>query len=135
MLRDPTRCQVVLVTLPEETPVNELIETAYALEDRVGIQLGPLVVNSVYPHLDLDPSAADASGVSRADAVALREAAEFRLHRQDLQATQLARLAEALPLPQLVLPQLFTSAIGSAEIIQLAEAMRERVEALPAVPA
>lgn len=135
MLRDAARCQVVLVTLPEETPVNEAIETAYALEDRVGIQLGPLVVNGVYPHLDLDPAAADAPGVSPADAAALREAAEFRLHRQQLQEAQVARLAEALPLPQLVLPQLFTSAIGAAEIAELAEAMRLRVEALPAVSA
>ena len=41
MLTDPERCQVVLVTLPEETPVNELVETAYHLEDRVGVGLGP----------------------------------------------------------------------------------------------
>ena len=33
LLTDPERCQVVLVTLPEETPVNELVETAYSLED------------------------------------------------------------------------------------------------------
>ena len=37
MLSDPARTQVVLVTLPEETPVNELVETAFALEDRVGV--------------------------------------------------------------------------------------------------
>src|SRR5581483_479078 len=34
MLSDPERCRVILVTLPEETPVNELVDTAYALEDR-----------------------------------------------------------------------------------------------------
>ena len=45
MLRDPKRCQVVLVTLPEETPVNETIETAFHIEDRVGVQLAPIVVN------------------------------------------------------------------------------------------
>ncbi|MDQ3106697.1 MAG: hypothetical protein M3Q68_02705, partial [Actinomycetota bacterium] len=28
LLSDPARCQVVLVTLPEETPVNEVVETA-----------------------------------------------------------------------------------------------------------
>src|SRR3954452_17261460 len=33
LLTDPDRCQVMLVTLPEETPVSELIETAYAIED------------------------------------------------------------------------------------------------------
>ena len=47
MLHDRARCQVVLVSLPEATPVNELIETAYALEDQVGVQLGPVVLNAV----------------------------------------------------------------------------------------
>ena len=37
LLTDPTRCQVMLVTLPEETPVNELVETAFAIEDRAGV--------------------------------------------------------------------------------------------------
>ena len=31
----------------EFTPVNELIETAFALEDRVGVALGPVIVNAV----------------------------------------------------------------------------------------
>ena len=43
MLRDPARCQVMLVSLPEETPVNELIETAYRFEDQVGVALAPVV--------------------------------------------------------------------------------------------
>ena len=47
LLHDPARCQVVLVTLPETTPVNEVVQTAYALEDRVGVRLGPVVVNNV----------------------------------------------------------------------------------------
>ena len=48
LLTDPARCQVVLVTLPEETPVSELIETAYAIEDRAGVALGPVVVNQCF---------------------------------------------------------------------------------------
>ena len=135
MLSDAARCQVVLVTLPEETPVNEAVETAYALEDKVGIKLGPLVVNGVYPTLDLDVAALDDAGLTEPDAAALREAAEFRLHRQGLQAAQLKRLGEALPLPQIVLPHLFTSAIGPSEVTELAAAMASCVEALPTVDA
>ncbi|MHB1585434.1 MAG: ArsA family ATPase, partial [Acidimicrobiales bacterium] len=45
MLHDPARCRVVLVTLPEEMPVSEAVEAAYQLEDRAGIQLGPVIVN------------------------------------------------------------------------------------------
>ena len=47
MLRDGERCQVALVTLAETTPVTETIETAFALEDRVGVRLAPVVVNAV----------------------------------------------------------------------------------------
>ena len=49
LLSDPSRCQVALVTLPEEMPVNEAIEAAYQLEDKVGIALGPVIVNGCYP--------------------------------------------------------------------------------------
>src|SRR5215510_13418635 len=45
LLSDPARCQVMLVTVPEETPVTELVETALAIEDRAGVALGPVVVN------------------------------------------------------------------------------------------
>ena len=65
LLTDAERCQVVLVTLPEETPVNELVETAFNLEDQVGVALGPVVVNGLYPArpgLDRDPATAAARG-------------------------------------------------------------------------
>src|SRR5581483_8091004 len=54
MLADPERAQVMLVTLPEETPVNETVETAETLVDRIGLTLGPLVVNGLYPDRPLD---------------------------------------------------------------------------------
>src|SRR5204863_1167924 len=48
MLTTASRCQVLLVTIPEETPVNEVLETAEALRDKVGMALGPVVVNGLY---------------------------------------------------------------------------------------
>ncbi|MEY2419030.1 MAG: hypothetical protein QOG90_1710, partial [Actinomycetota bacterium] len=101
--------------------------------DRVGIKLAPLVVNGVYPVLDLDIGAIAREGVDGTDAENLRAAAEFRLHRQALQAEQVTRLRDALPLPQLVLPQLFTSALGASELKELAQSMAEQVAQLPAV--
>ena len=38
MLAEPERCEVILVTLPETTPVNELLETSAALRDRAGVR-------------------------------------------------------------------------------------------------
>ena len=124
MVTDPSRCRVLLVTLAEETPVNEAVETAFALEDRVGVDLGPVVVNGLYPvltGLDAHPPA-DGS---------LAAAAEFRVRRQELQQAQVARLADALPLPQLHLPSLFTVDLVPADIDHLAAALAAEIERLP----
>jgi anion-transporting ArsA/GET3 family ATPase len=140
LLTDPVRCQVVLVTLPEETPVNEVVQTAFALEDRVGIALAPLVVNGVYPVMDLppdlDPEAAAAeagTSLRPGEAEPLRAAAEFRRRRQDLQQAQLDRLAHQLPLPQLRLPFLFEADLGVGSVQRLAHALAEGVGALERV--
>jgi anion-transporting ArsA/GET3 family ATPase len=141
MLTDHDRAQVVLVTLPEETPVNELVETAFNLEDRVGIGLGPVVVNGLYdplPGLSTDPTeAAMAAGVSlrAGEAEALAEAASFRRDRMALQSEQVDRLAERLPLPQLRLPFLFGSEIGPDELELLADRLGAGIAELPEVSA
>jgi anion-transporting ArsA/GET3 family ATPase len=137
LLTDPARCQVILVTLPEETPVNELVDTAFNLEDKVGVGLGPVVVNGCYDELvgiAADPqAAADAAGVTlpAGDAVALAAAASFRTDRASLQTEQLARLAEQLPLPQLRLPFVFTTDLGPTELEGLADRLLAEIDALP----
>ncbi len=128
LLSDPARCQVVLVTLPEETPVNEVIDTAFALEDRVGIALGPVVVNGLYP--DRPGLAAAVAGLPEDDPRV--RAARFRLEREAVQRSQLDRLGVALPLPQLRLPFQFTAGIGPAEVGVLAEALAAGIVALEA---
>ena len=137
LLGDPKRCQVLLVTLPEETPVNEVVDTAFALEDRVGVSLAPVVVNGLYPvldGLDADPAeAAEEAGTTLrpGEAEALRDAASFRRSRQALQAEQVERLRDALPLPQLHLPFLFEADLGRNEIDALADALAKEVDQLP----
>jgi anion-transporting ArsA/GET3 family ATPase len=133
MLTDPARCQVLLVTLPEETPVNEAVETAARLRERVGIHLGGIVVNGLYPPvagLESAPELLDGDGVPADEAEALLAAATFRRARQDLQQEQLRRLAENLDLPQLHLPFLFSPELGPAEIDELAAALGKAVGAL-----
>ena len=138
LLENHDRCQVVLVTLPEETPVNELVETAFSLEDEVGVGLGPVVVNGLYEDyagLDVVPDdAAAEAGVSLLDgeADALAAAADFRRHRVALQAEQVERLSDQLPLPQIHLPFLFESEIGPDEVEVLAHAVLASIEGLDA---
>ena len=141
MLSDPARCQVVLVTLPEETPVNEAVDTAFAIEDKVGVRLGPVVVNGCYPELALPAASATAASaqadaqlidvfVSDQEASDLAAAAAFRAERTEIQLAQADRLAAALPLPQIRLPFVFTSEIGPTEIEQLADAFVDGLAAL-----
>jgi anion-transporting ArsA/GET3 family ATPase len=136
MLSDPERCRVMLVTLPEETPVNELVDTAFALEDRVGIKLAPIVVNAVPGDLAidgtsaLDDAAAAHAEVSPAESAALDAAAAFRHERHDLALEQADRLASRLPLPQLRLPFMFGE-IGPAEIDELAAALTLGISQMP----
>jgi anion-transporting ArsA/GET3 family ATPase len=141
MLTDPARCQVMLVTLAEETPVNELVETAYSLEDEVGISLGPVVVNGLYPEiegLETDPATAAAQAgafLHPGEADALHEAARFRLDRLALQNAQLLRLGETLPLPQIHLPYLFSADLGRSHLELLTDHFAAGVEQLVAIPA
>jgi len=129
LLSDSARCQVVLVTLAEETPVNETLETAFSLEQRVGMHVGPVIVNGLYPwldHLDADPAAAAAAAgviLRPGEADAMQAAAAFRRRREEMQAEQATRLAEALSAPQLWLPHLFTAEISSSDMDLLVDAL------------
>ena len=133
----------MLVTLPEETPVNELVDTAFSLEDRVGVSLGPVVVNGLYPDRPghrhrpgRRPPRRPARRSAPARPTRWPAAAAFRLHRTDLQAEQLGRLAERLPLPQLRLPYLFQADLGLAELDELADraARRDRARSRTCEP-
>jgi hypothetical protein len=126
LLHDPDRCQVVLVTLPETTPVNEVVETAFALEDEVGVQLGPVVVNAV----DVgDPLPDDAvvrdlvADLDASTATALIDAAAFRRSRRAMESGEIARLAAELPIPKVVLPARLVAGLTSSDIEQLAGAL------------
>jgi anion-transporting ArsA/GET3 family ATPase len=134
LLSDPARCRVMLVSLPEETPVNELVDTAFALEDRVGVSLAPVVVNAFPGDLEVaGHRAADDAAVARltiptTDLTALDAAAAFRHERHALARAQAERLAEQLPLPQIRLPFVFGE-IGPDEIEVLADALVAEVAA------
>jgi len=132
MLQDPTRLQVALVTSPETTPVNETVETAFRLEDLVGVHLAPVIVNGV----DVGPAGDGASvpslltgrltgrlehlDVDGSDRDDLAAAAAFRDERRAVQRDAIAQLAAALPLEQIHVP-LSGTALDLAAVARLAE--------------
>lgn len=136
MLADPERCRVTLVTLAEETPVNEVIETAFALEEEIGVALGPVIVNGLVPVPegladDFDAHiAASTPQISAADISNMRDAAAFRLKWAARQDEQVARLSQSLPLAQLHTPYVFTTEPGPAELETLSDALSFGINAL-----
>ena len=139
MLGDPTRCRVLLVTLPEEMPVSETIEAAYQLEDRAGVQLGPVVVNCFEPLAEglatpLAGPPEDSDHLDAATLDALESARQFSVHRHQLQTEQVARLGRELPLPQLRLPTIWTNTVGPSELGTLTDALGREVGRLAPAP-
>ncbi|MEZ5407631.1 MAG: ArsA-related P-loop ATPase [Acidimicrobiales bacterium] len=124
LLADEARCRVALVTLPEEGPVSEVIETGFTLEDEVGVRLGPLVLNGCWAPIDgLSDAVEQAPARGRGAAAGAVAAARFRLERLEAQTEQIARLARELPLPQVRLPFLFTPGVDRPGLDRLATAL------------
>ncbi|MDQ1460979.1 MAG: hypothetical protein QOI08_2463 [Actinomycetota bacterium] len=140
LLSDPARCQVMLVTLAEETPVSEVVDTAFAIEDRAGVALGPVIVNGCFTPLPVGVTAdtgailADARAanrfVSAREADDLAHAAAFLEERHALQQAQIQRLHELLPLPQIELPFVFNPDITRTQLDTLAAAFARGIEGL-----
>lgn len=131
MLGDEARSRVMLVTLPEETPVTELIETAFTIEDEVGVHLAPVVVNSVWPEIrGLDKAATETGKRANEARDNRRTAAAYRLARQEQQRSEIDRLAADLPLPHVELPFVFTTDLGRSDLELLADAFTKQAEGL-----
>jgi Mrp family chromosome partitioning ATPase len=140
LISDPARCQVMLVTLAEETPVSEVVDTAFAIEDRAGVALGPVVINSCFARLPvavsaradtiLDDARACDRFVSQREADDLVHAAAFLEERHALQHEQIHRLRERLPLPQIELPFVFDPDIKRNQLETLSDAFERGIEQL-----
>jgi anion-transporting ArsA/GET3 family ATPase len=141
MVSDPERCQVVLVTLPEEMPVTETAEAVETMT-KLGVALGPIVVNGVYPRRfeepDLEPVANDARSVIAPDAEragitlgdpaldALSRIAGSHARRTLNQQDAIAELERETGLPHLTLPHLFSQRMGKDEVAKLADVLAEQ---------
>ena len=88
LLTDAEKAALLLVTLPEETPVNETIETAFDCEDEPGIHLAGVIINRIFP-TDEPPKSFDS-----------HEFGESIRRRWNANAEQCTKLAEELPVPQ-----------------------------------
>lgn len=148
MLVDPARTRVHLVTLPEEMPVTETLETAVALREKVGINTGAVFANAVYPEFltskdktelddimsDGDPSElCEAAGtvglkLDRDDLDALVGYADFLRARREIQGKHMRQLKKGVVEPVLELPYLFSAGLELPGIEQIADAIESSLE-------
>ncbi len=149
LLTDPARTLAVLVTLAEDLPVSETVQLSAGLRG-LGIHLGPVVVNRLYPprfksgvnSLALDellagPAASAASEIESqtaaevpADALsAVLRAASLQRQRSALNEHYIKVLHESLPLPQLHAPHIFNATFARPALEALADRLGEQVEA------
>ncbi len=141
LLNDPTRTGVVIVTNPEEMPVNEAVELAGALRTHTSVDLAAVVINRVLPELfgrgeeelferlrTPGPEASLAAAVGPSAALVL-DAAELAVRLRRTGAAHLATLREELvpPAPYLYVPELFARAKGLRATKQIADALGEEL--------
>ncbi|MEA2446528.1 MAG: hypothetical protein QOK47_165 [Actinomycetota bacterium] len=150
MLRDPERTRVHLVTLPEEMPVTETLETASALEGDIGINSGVVFANAVYTELfneqeeqnldsmigkdDPAPLVEQAQKVGLKldddDLEALLGYGRFLEARRRIQTDHLTQLRKGVGQPVVELPFLFSAGLALPDVENLADVIEEQVQKL-----
>ncbi len=129
LFQDPSRCGVILVTLPEEMPVTETIELATALTGELRLPIAKVVVNGVMPPIFSKEEratllhAAIGDGPAEAGPVAAIRAGQARATRENVQAESLGRLSQAPALEHITtsfFPLLFEDAARPEAIVELA---------------
>jgi anion-transporting ArsA/GET3 family ATPase len=137
ILGDPAITGLVVVTTPEEMPVNETIDLVARLQAETNVEVSAIVVNRVLPELfsrgdeevferlrtpALVPALAEVAG-GPVDTVL--DAARLAVTLRRTRAGHLDRLRESVPaeIPLLFVPYLFTRGHGLRTTAQTAEAL------------
>lgn len=146
-LQDPAKVSILLVSMAEEMPANETIETTQLLEEKLDMDVTATFINMLYPPLYDDPASEEklreikspkeliAQGpavggkLSSNNASALFDCGKFYLARRDLQREHRTRLAEALSHTSKMvdLPFLFRKTFATTELEELADAMQKQL--------
>jgi len=106
LIRDHDVAGVLLVTLPEETPVLETEEVFRTLVSKVGASVLSCVVNRMPP-----PAAGRAAPGTREAA-----ASEYLARVHGLAADQLAILRDRLPVPLFLAPRIALGSVGAPPV-------------------
>ena len=115
MLVDALQTAAVLVSLPEELPVNETIELQRALRDLIGMRCAALVLNGTVERR-LSPEERERLREAPPALAPLAHAVLLREGSAELSERYAQKLAVDIELPQIRVPFLFTRRLGRSEI-------------------
>ncbi|KJF18926.1 ArsA family ATPase [Acidithrix ferrooxidans] len=120
LLKDPSRSRLIMVSLAEETPVLETIETISRLRDLSVINLGPVIINQVINPPSLSDEA-KATLEASARSTSIAAAYQYIASRSAMQVRNLELLGRSLNETDTIqLPFLFTTQIRIQHIVELA---------------
>lgn len=140
ILNDPARTGVVVVTTPEEMPVNETVDLLDRLATETDVSPAAVVANRVLPALfdrrqsavvdRLEEVGHDLVEAAGPGVTAVVDAAVITERRRRVGAGHLDRLRSSMPadLPVVYVPELFTRSTGRRVVTQVAGALAEELE-------
>jgi anion-transporting ArsA/GET3 family ATPase len=142
LMEDPAITGLMIVTTPEEMPVNETIELAARLDADTHVPLAAIVVNRVLPELfgrsEADvfdrlrrkPLLDELVQASGPGTPIVLDAAALAVRLRRAQATELTTLRQALAgeVPFVYVPELFARIHGMRATAQVAEHLAEELE-------
>jgi len=137
ILSDPVTTGLVIVTTPEEMPVNETIELSGRVREETDVDLAAIVVNRVLPelfshseeelfeHLREPAMVASLGEVARGPVEPILDAARLAVTLRRTRASHLDHLRASVDpdLPLLYVPYLFTRSHGLRATHQVADAL------------
>lgn len=125
LLVDPKTTTAVLVSLPEEMPVNETLELEDALRRRVKVATSLVVLNG-YTSPRFDERDLQALGGS-----ALHPVAKNHFDRAQLALDSRSRLERMVAAPVATVPRIYEQAQGPALVEKVADALARALESAP----
>lgn len=147
LLENPTLTGLVLVTIPEEMPVNEVVHFHDEARARTNVPMSCLVLNAAFPRRlqeasveQVDAALASPPGAAalhalfggRLDAPGARAALLAAAERNQVRGALTERYREELKtrvaLPLLELPHVFAEQFGFAELEQVAACLGDALE-------
>lgn len=142
ILEDPAQTGVVVVTLPEEMPVNETVDLLGRLRNETAVDVAAIVANRVLPELFghreeevFDALCADAPRAMLRDAAGDRvdvvmDAARLAVARRRIGASHLDRLRAEIGArtPLLYVPEMFTRSSGRRLVQQVVDSLAAELD-------